>query len=54
MIDHGKFGKMSSEEEAVLSEHFERLKKALADGMLILAGPCVDGVRHCHIQSTIR
>ena len=43
LIDHGKFGKMSSEEETVMSEHFERLKKALADGMLILAGPCLDG-----------
>jgi uncharacterized protein YciI len=43
LINHGKFGKMSSKEEAVLSEHFERLKKGLADGMLILAGPCLDG-----------
>lgn len=43
LIDHGKFGKMSSEEEVVMSEHFERLKKALADGILILAGPCLDG-----------
>jgi len=26
-----------------MSEHFEHLKKALANGMLILAGPCLDG-----------
>ena len=31
------------EEEARLGEHFEHLQKALAEGKLILAGPCVDG-----------
>jgi uncharacterized protein YciI len=43
LIDRNKFTKTSSEEEAIMSEHFERLKKALADGMLILGGPCLDG-----------
>ena len=35
--------KMSSEEEAVVEDHFNRLGKALAEGKLILAGPCLDG-----------
>lgn len=37
------WGKMSSEEEAIVDEHFERLKLVLADGKLVLAGPCLDG-----------
>jgi uncharacterized protein YciI len=43
LIDRNKFERMSSEEEMVMSEHFERLKRALADGVLVLAGPCLDG-----------
>jgi len=43
LIDHRKLGRMSPEEETVMSEHFERLKKALTDGRLIFAGPCLDG-----------
>ena len=31
------------QEEARLGEHFEYLQNALAEGKLILAGPCVDG-----------
>jgi len=31
------------EEEARLGEHFAYLERALEDGKLILAGPCVDG-----------
>jgi len=31
------------EEEARLGEHFEYLERALEDGKLILAGPCLDG-----------
>jgi len=31
------------EEEARLGEHFAYLERALEDGKLILAGPCLDG-----------
>jgi uncharacterized protein YciI len=31
------------EQEARLGEHFEYLERALEDGKLILAGPCLDG-----------
>lgn len=31
------------EETAIMSEHFEYLKQALADGVLLMAGPCLDG-----------
>jgi uncharacterized protein YciI len=31
------------EEEARLGEHVDYLERALEDGKLILAGPCVDG-----------
>jgi len=33
----------SAEEEERLGEHFEYLQRALEEGMLILAGPCLDG-----------
>ena len=33
----------SAEEESRLSEHSEYLQRALTEGKLILAGPCVDG-----------
>lgn len=33
----------SPEEESRLSEHAEYLQRALEEGKLILAGPCVDG-----------
>jgi uncharacterized protein YciI len=32
--------KMSPKEEAIIDEHFEYLKKALAEGKLFLAGRC--------------
>lgn len=32
----------SSAEEAIMEEHFDRLKKALAEGKLVFAGPCED------------
>ena len=35
-------GSLSSQEEAVVSEHFEYLRNALLEGKLILAGRCVD------------
>jgi len=43
LVFREKFGKMSSEEEAIVEKHYARLKKALDDGKLILAGPCSDG-----------
>ncbi len=33
----------SQDEERILEAHFDRLKEALADRRLILAGPCLDG-----------
>ena len=33
----------SAEDEERLEEHFEYLQRALEQGMLILAGPCLDG-----------
>lgn len=35
--------KLSPEEEAIVEEHFEYLKKALAEGILEMAGRCIDG-----------
>jgi len=32
----------SSAEEAIMEEHFDRLKKALAERKLVFAGPCED------------
>ena len=43
LVKSGMFEKMSSEEEAVVEDHFNRLKKALAEGKLIFAGPTLDG-----------
>jgi uncharacterized protein YciI len=34
---------MSSHDETLVNEHFEYLKKALAEGKLALAGRCLDG-----------
>ncbi len=34
---------MSPEEEEIINEHFEYLKRNLNEGTLILAGPCLDG-----------
>lgn len=36
------FDKMLPEENVAMSNHFEYLKKALADGILLMAGPCLD------------
>ena len=36
-------GHMSPEDEAIIEDHFEYLKKAPTEGKLILAGRCVDG-----------
>jgi uncharacterized protein YciI len=35
---------ISKEEEVILGEHFHYLEKALAEGTLVLADPCLDGV----------
>jgi uncharacterized protein YciI len=43
LVNSEMFEKMSSEEEAVVEDHFNRLKKAQAKGKLILAGPTLDG-----------
>jgi uncharacterized protein YciI len=43
LVNPESFGKMSPREEAVVDEHFEYLKKALAKGKLFLAGRCVNG-----------
>ncbi len=37
------FGRLSPKEEAIIDEHFDYLKKRLAEKKLILAGPCLDG-----------
>ncbi len=34
---------MTPREEAVVEEHFAHLERLLAEGRLILAGPCLDG-----------
>ena len=34
---------MSAEQEAIMEEHFLRLKKGVTDGRVVLAGPCTDG-----------
>jgi uncharacterized protein YciI len=39
----GAFGRFSTKEEEIIDEHFDYLKKALAEKKLILAGPCLDG-----------
>jgi uncharacterized protein YciI len=46
--------KMSPEEEAVIDEHFEYLKKRLAEGHLLLAGRCLNrefGIVIFHAES---
>jgi len=35
---------ISKEEEVILGEYFHYLGKALEEGTLVLAGPCLDGV----------
>lgn len=35
--------KMSPQEEAIVNEHFEYLKRELESGKLVLAGRCLDG-----------
>jgi uncharacterized protein YciI len=39
---HGFFEQPTPEEEATMAEHFAYLKQATADGVVLLAGPCLD------------
>jgi len=43
LVKPESLGRMSSHEETIVDEHFEYLKKALAEGKLALAGRCLDG-----------
>jgi uncharacterized protein YciI len=43
LVHAEKFDSMSPQEEEVVEEHFTYLKRALEEGHLILAGPCLDG-----------
>lgn len=48
------FDDMLPEEAAVMSDHFDYLKQALAEGKLLLAGPMLDqtfGVGLLHVES---
>jgi uncharacterized protein YciI len=38
----GFMTEMTPEEEAVMAAHFEYLQKLLEEGVLIMAGPCLD------------
>jgi uncharacterized protein YciI len=35
--------RLSPEQEAIMEKHFLRLKEGVADGKVVLAGPCTDG-----------
>lgn len=39
---HGFFDDPTPEENAVMEEHFEYLKAAAGQGIVLLAGPCLD------------
>lgn len=39
---HGIFDDPTAEEEAIMDEHFEYLKKGAEGGSVLLAGPCTD------------
>jgi uncharacterized protein YciI len=38
----GFFEQPTSEEDAIMNEHFQYLKKATEAGVVVLAGPCLD------------
>jgi uncharacterized protein YciI len=38
----GFFEQPTSEEDAIMDEHFQYLKKATEAGVVVLAGPCLD------------
>ncbi len=39
---HGFFAAPTPEENAIMEEHFQYLKQAAEDGIVLLAGPCTD------------
>lgn len=39
---HGFFDAPTREEDAIMDEHYEYLKKAAEEGTVVLAGPCTD------------
>jgi uncharacterized protein YciI len=41
-LRHEFFDSPTPQEEAVMEAHFEYLKQATEDGMVLLAGPCLD------------
>jgi uncharacterized protein YciI len=41
-LRHEFFNSPTSQEEAVMEAHFEYLKKATQEGVVLLAGPCLD------------
>ena len=41
-LRHEFFDSPTPQEVAVMDAHFEYLKKATADGVVLLAGPCLD------------
>ena len=41
-LRHEFFESPTPREEAVMNAHFEYLKKATAEGVVLLAGPCLD------------
>ena len=43
LVNPERFDTMSFEEDKIINEHFEHLKKGFDKGILILAGPCLDG-----------
>jgi hypothetical protein len=50
---HGFFDDPTPEEQTVMDEHFNYLKRAADAGTVLLAGPCLDdtfGRQHVHVQ----
>jgi len=42
-LRHEFFDSPTPQEDAMMEAHFEYLKQATEDGMVVLAGPCLDG-----------
>jgi len=41
-VRHGFFDSPTAEEDTIMEEHFQYLKKASKKGIVLLAGPCTD------------